>query len=269
MPINVNQQLNTNKPIEDDIFDNGKDGSTPSLASASIVASATEGQGQTTVAADGDLRWIDTDQALLDFDPTTHLNGNATQRLSLSFLFRALYRLIRVVANRIPVPTGGRIPVETGTVTANLGTIGDVATEQTLLSVVQALAETIAVDGSGTVQPVSANSLPLPTGAAENATLQEVRDRFRVSDYSVGSTSTSATGTQYVALESGVATAITIRNRTGTTLEIRKSGGTNTLLLANNEDLPLPVLANSNEWELRRSDISNTQASVKFLRYTA
>lgn len=171
MPINVNQNLNTNKPIEDDIFDNGKDGSTPSLASASIVASATEGQAQTTVAADGDLRLVDTDQDALDFDPTTHLDGNATQRLSIAFLLRALYRLLKVVANRIPVLSGGKIPVETGAITANLGTIGNVATQETLVIVSQLLEGTLTVDGSGTIQPVSVGSLPLPTGAATETTL--------------------------------------------------------------------------------------------------
>lgn len=155
------------------------------------------------------------------------------------------------LSGKIPPPVSGRIPVDAVVPTA--GEIGN------------------AVDSAvkATPQPISASSLPLPNGAATSAVLQEVRDRLRVSAYSVGSTTTSATGTQYVALESGAATAITIRNRGGTTIEVRRVGGTNTLRVEDREDLPLPVLANSNEWEIRRSDTSNTQVSIRFLRYTA
>ena len=155
------------------------------------------------------------------------------------------------LSGKIPSLIGGRIPVDTEVPTAvEIGAAVDSAVK-------------------ASAQPISAASLPLPAGAATNVVLQEVRDRLRVSAYSVGTVTTSATGAQYVALEPGSATAITLRNRADTTIEVRRVGGTNTFLVENREDLPLPVLANSNEWEIRRSDASNTQVSIGFLRYTA
>jgi hypothetical protein len=82
-----------------------------------------------------------------------------------------------------PVPISG---------TVNLGTIGDVATAtlQTtgntslnnintkLPSGLTVNSTRLLVDNSGVTQPVSAASLPLPTGAATNTTLQTVVDRL-------------------------------------------------------------------------------------------
>lgn len=68
------------------------------------------------------------------------------------------------------------LPSVTGTVTANLGTIAGVSTETTLsalnIKVPSGLTVTstrLLVDGSGVTQPVSAASLPLPTGASTAA----------------------------------------------------------------------------------------------------
>lgn len=67
----------------------------------------------------------------------------------------------------------------TGTV--NLGTIGDVATETTLSSInnkiptnLTVTANRLLVDGSGVTQPVSVLTLPLPTGAATESTLNNI-----------------------------------------------------------------------------------------------
>ena len=66
------------------------------------------------------------------------------------------------------------VPVS-GTVTANLGTIADVATQTTLAEVEEDLDQLtfsstrLLVDGSGVTQPISAASLPLPSGAATAA----------------------------------------------------------------------------------------------------
>lgn len=67
------------------------------------------------------------------------------------------------------------VPVS-GTVTANLGTIAGVATETTLSALntkipanLTVTSTRLLVDGSGVTQPISAASLPLPTGAATAA----------------------------------------------------------------------------------------------------
>jgi hypothetical protein len=88
-----------------------------------------------------------------------------------------------------------------------------------------------------------------------------------VTSYSLGETLTATNGTNWTALASGAARNITVRNRTGTNIDIRKVGETTVLTMATGDDLPLPVLANSSEWEIRRTDTSNTQVTVRFLRW--
>lgn len=251
MPNQINASSSLWKQNQNDIFSDGKNDQSSANAGAIITASAAEGQAQTTAAIDGNLSDIDTGAKALVLDPAENTGGNAVQAHSSTFLLRWAIKLLQGISGKLPTLVGGKIPVDAGGATA-----GDIGT-----AVNSAL--------KATPQSISVASLPLPAGAATESTLATVRDRLRVSDYSVGSTTTSATGTQYVALESGASTAITIRNRGGTTIEVRRVGGTNTLRVEDREDLPLPVLANSNEWEIRRSDTSNTQVSIRFLRYTA
>jgi hypothetical protein len=88
-----------------------------------------------------------------------------------------------------------------------------------------------------------------------------------VTSYDLAETQTAATGTNWTALASGATKNITVRNRTGTNIDIRKVGESVFITLVNGDDVTLPVLANSNEWEIRRSDQSNTQVTIKFLRF--
>jgi hypothetical protein len=88
-----------------------------------------------------------------------------------------------------------------------------------------------------------------------------------VASYDLAETQTAATGTNWTALTSGATKNITVRNRTATSIDIRKVGGSVFFTLADGDDVPLPVLANSNEWEIKRTDNSNTQVVVKFLRF--
>jgi hypothetical protein len=88
-----------------------------------------------------------------------------------------------------------------------------------------------------------------------------------VTSYDQAETQTAATGTNWTALASGATKNITVRNRTGTSIDIRKVGGSVFFSLVDGDDVPLPVLANSNEWEIKRTDNSNTQVVVKFLRF--
>ena len=88
-----------------------------------------------------------------------------------------------------------------------------------------------------------------------------------VTSYDQAETQTAAIGTNWTALASGATKNITVRNRAGVSIDIRKVGGSVFFTLADGDDVPLPVLANSNEWEIKRADNSNTQVVVKFLRY--
>jgi hypothetical protein len=110
---------------------------------------------------------------------------------------------------------------------------------------------------------------PANPAGSESAQLRAIGERLRVSAYSLGETSTANPGNTWTPLASGAATAITIRNRASTSIDVRVAGGGEALALANNEDVALPVINNSSEWEVRRSDTSNTPVSIQFLRYTA
>jgi hypothetical protein len=89
----------------------------------------------------------------------------------------------------------------------------------------------------------------------------------QVTSYDLGETQTSATGTNWVALASGATSNVTLINRTGTSVDYRKAGTSVFISLADKEDVLLPVLANSSEWEIKRTDNSNAQVTVKFLRF--
>jgi hypothetical protein len=71
------------------------------------------------------------------------------------------------------------------TITANLGTIGAAATESTLSAVntklpsgLSVISTRLIVDGSSVTQPISAATLPLPTGAATETTLNSLNTKF-------------------------------------------------------------------------------------------
>jgi hypothetical protein len=151
------------------------------------------------------------------------------------------------------------------------------AANQLVANTILAAIET-AVSGTLTVTNPSLSDLntragttgdPANPAGSEAAQLRSIGERLRVSAYSLGETSTNNLGTTWVPLASGAATSITIRNRASTSIDVRIAGGGSVLTLANNEDVALPVIANSNEWEIRRTDTSNTQVSIRFLRYTA
>lgn len=77
------------------------------------------------------------------------------------------------------------VPVS-GTLTANLGTIAGVATETTLSAINNKtpalISGRVPVDGSGVTQPISAASLPLPAGAAQDRTTATSPSASRLSD---------------------------------------------------------------------------------------
>lgn len=89
-----------------------------------------------------------------------------------------------------------------------------------------------------------------------------------VSAYSAAATQTNATGTTWTALAAGACTQINLRNRTGVSVDFRIASDTTIFTLISGEDITLPCLTNSSEWEIRRTDTSNTQVTVQFFRYT-
>jgi hypothetical protein len=82
-----------------------------------------------------------------------------------------------------------------------------------------------------------------------------------------GSVQTAAVGTDYTALASGTGVRIVADNTTGTSLTFRRVGTTPTLAFASGARIDLPLVANQNEWEVKRTDDSNTQVTLAFLRH--
>lgn len=78
------------------------------------------------------------------------------------------------------------------------------------------------------------------------------------------SVSTAGTGTNFTALPSHDAAAVLIVNPS-VALDVRKVGASAFVTMAAGTGLEIPVVANSNEIEVRRNDVSNSQISVKFV----
>jgi hypothetical protein len=84
------------------------------------------------------------------------------------------------------------------------------ATESTLSSINTALTGTIVVDGSGVTQPVSATSLPLPTGAATESTLSSINTALTGTIVVDGSGVTQPVSATSLPLPTGAATESTL-----------------------------------------------------------
>jgi hypothetical protein len=95
-----------------------------------------------------------------------------------------------------------------------------------------------------------------------------VSNRQRVSAFSASAVSTNATGTVWVNLGAGACTSVTLYNTSAVSVDYRVASDTTTFTLATGEVVFLPCIADSNEWQIRRTDTSNTPASVKILRVT-
>jgi hypothetical protein len=264
MPNRINSTSDFYRQNQNDIFQDGKNDAGANSAGATVTASLAEGQISTTAEIDGDLRLIDSDLEALAQNPTANTNGNSNYSYSQAYFFRWLVRLGQIIGSRLPTLSNGRIPILLESVP--LATDAARAANQLVANAILDTIETALSDlntRSGTTGD-SAN----PAGS-EAAQLRAIGERLRVSAYSIGETATANPGTTWVPLASGAATSITIRNRASTSIDVRIAGGGAVLTLANNEDVALPVLSNSSEWEVRRSDTSNTQVSIRFLRYTA
>ncbi len=81
-------------------------------------------------------------------------------------------------------------------------------------------------------------------------------------------TQTSAAGATYVRLTSVPCHQVGGSNNTGTSLTFRRFGTTSVLIFADGAKIDLPCVANSAEWEVRRTDVSNTQVTFGGLLYS-
>lgn len=95
----------------------------------------------------------------------------------------------------------------------------DAATESTLSALetkvpsgLQVISNRLAVDGSGVTQPISASSLPLPTGAASEATLSNADSTLTSLNSKVTTVDTDDVTISSSALPTGAATEATLSN---------------------------------------------------------
>jgi hypothetical protein len=183
---------------------------------SSILANQTNGTQQTTIvgtvplptnaATASNQSTMITDLGTL-ITNTTGLATSANQITANSSLASIDSKLTSPIAVTGPLTDtqlrATPVPVS-GTVTANLGTIAGVATEATLSALntkVTTTANGIKVDGSAVTQPVSATSLPLPTGAAtaanqatEISSLSSIDTKLTTTNSSLSSIITNTTG---------------------------------------------------------------------------
>ncbi len=84
------------------------------------------------------------------------------------------------------------------------------------------------------------------------------------SSWGTDTINTAGSGTGYTALGSHAAGRVLIVNPS-VALDVRKVGGTSPVTMAANSGLELSVIANANEIEVRRNDLSVTPVAVNFV----
>lgn len=93
--------------------------------------------------------------------------------------------------------------------------------------------------------------------------------RANPNTFTPASVQTAATGSNYTALTSAAGTRITGLNATGTSLTFRRVGTPAvTFAFASAATVDLPLTANANEWEVKRTDDSNTQVTLAYLLHS-
>jgi hypothetical protein len=78
---------------------------------------------------------------------------------------------------------------------------------------------------------------------------------------------TAAVGTNYTRLATGTGVRLVGDNTTGTSLTFARVGTTVTFTFASGARVDLPLVANQNEWEVKRTDNSNTRVTLALLRH--
>lgn len=128
-------------------------------------------------------------------------------------------------------------------------------------------------------QPVSAASLPLPTGAAtaanqatSNATLATIATNSLKLPTTTAEThvsvQTAAVGTNYTAFAAQACLLLDIVNTSGTDIEITRGGTGVAIRVPNNSARMFGAITNANQLSVRRVDTSNTQVAVTAVAIT-
>lgn len=114
----------------------------------------------------------------------------------------------------------------------------------------------------------------MPKGVTYNQTqanqAEAIADAIKSSGTFLGATSakilkleTSATGTQFVAFESWACSSLDLINYSGTDIEFKYFGQTETLKIPNNSGRLIDGINNANKVLVRCVNTSNTQVTVK------
>jgi hypothetical protein len=122
--------------------------------------------------------------------------------------------------------------------------------------------------------PVSASTLPLPTGAATESTLSALNTKTPAVDnnrspvipsmFNGGNISvqTAATGTNYTAFASQVCKQLTLSNQSGVTIEVRQGAAGVALQIPTGAFYTFFGITNANQLDVRRVDTQNTQVTI-------
>lgn len=122
--------------------------------------------------------------------------------------------------------------------------------------------------------PVSASTLPLPTGAATESTLSALNTKVPAIDnnrspvipsmFNGGNISvqTAATGTNYTAFASQVCKQLTLSNQSGVTIEVRQGAEGVALQIPTGAFYTFFGITNANQLDVRRVDTQNTQVTI-------
>lgn len=142
----------------------------------------------------------------------------------------------------------------------------------------------VSLSETGEAQPVSVASLPLPTGAATETTLQSidtktpalVSGRTPVASsvptsgtVTILALSTAASGATYTPFGSQACVALDIVNNTGTTIEYRRGGAGTAMQIPTGAARMVIGITNANQIDVRRTDTSNTQVTLQAEAITA
>lgn len=117
------------------------------------------------------------------------------------------------------------------------------------------------IDDSGKYRIADVEDNPPETGDFGLIVRPTIPTAFTVSH---GSVTTSASGSSYVALTSGVANQTTIINNSGKDIEVRRDGGGTAIPVFDGSYWTFRGITNANQLSVRRIDLNNTQVIVHY-----
>lgn len=168
-----------------------------------------------------------------------------------------------------------------GTVTANTGLLQPLTNSELRATPIVVSLPSTTITNFPATQPISAAALPLPLNAATSAlqttgntslgsidTKTPALDNNRVpvipSMASGGNISitTASTGTNFTAFASQVCKQLTLSNQSGTVVEVRQGATGVALQIPTGAFYTFFGITNTNQLDVRRTDVSNTQITL-------